>query len=227
MVPNVEELKVELLPDVIDRRGRENPDSVFCAVPCGLEVKDGFRDVTFFEFANAINRASWFLEKCLGKSTNFDVLCYLGPSDLRYSILAIAAVKTGHTAFWSSPRNSHEGHVSLMKATKCKYFLTPATVPPGVMPIIEELGIRHVVIPEQNAWMDPTPVENYPLGKKYEDAMYDPFLVIHTSGTSGTFSFCFFWQGRRLLSLFDRASQTNPAYLWDHLSNRHMEPSSV
>lgn len=185
--PDVQQMRIGLLPNVIDERGQQQPESVFCAIPRGSEVKDGFKDVTFRELANAINRASWFLEETLGKSTNFDTLCYMGPSDLRYSVLAIAAVKTGHKPFWSSPRNSHEGHISLMGSTKCKYFLTPAEMPPGVAAIIDELNLRHVVVPDEAVWMNPEPVPHYPYGKSYDEAMYDPFLVLHTSGTSGKY----------------------------------------
>lgn len=184
-IPDLNKLNIELFPDIINRLGRESPERVFCAVPRGSEVSDGFRDVTFRMFANATSRAAWFIEQSIGTSTTCETICYLGPSDLRYCILVIAAAKAGYKTLFSSPRNSHEGHLHLLRATQCKYFLTPAEVPPGVQRIIDDLQIRHIIVPEEAVLMDPTLVPEYHMSKSYEDAMSDPFLVLHTSGTSG------------------------------------------
>jgi hypothetical protein len=46
--------------------------------------------------ANAVNRASWWLEKTLtSEEEKENAFVYLGPNDLRYLILVLATMKTG------------------------------------------------------------------------------------------------------------------------------------
>jgi hypothetical protein len=85
-----------LLPHVIDNLARDKPNQILYEFPHGINVAQGFRSVSSTLYANAINRASWFLDKSLGKGTNFDTLGYIGPGDLRYLILTISAIKTGY-----------------------------------------------------------------------------------------------------------------------------------
>ena len=87
-----------LLPTIIDNRAHVNPERLYCAFvePKHASIEEGLRKVTYGQFANAVNRCAWWLEKELGKSQNFETLAYVGPSDIRYSIVTLAAVKTGH-----------------------------------------------------------------------------------------------------------------------------------
>ena len=181
----------DLIPVVWDRMSKNEPDRVIASIPHGAELEDGYRDVTVREMADAINRAAWFLDKELGRSHTFETLCYLGPSDLRYAILMSAAAKTGYKTFWTSPRNSLEGHIRLMEDTQCKLFLTPAAVPPGAQDIIDRCNMRHVIVPEQSDWLDSREaVEEYRFTKTYQEARLDPLTVIHTSGSTGKCCFC-------------------------------------
>lgn len=174
------------IPAVWDKIAREEPDRIVVSIPIGNEVQDGFQDVSARIMADAINRAAWFIEGELGRSDNFQTLCYLGPSDLRYPILLSAAAKAGYKTFWTSPRNSFEGHIRLMEATECSIFLTPAVVPPGVAEIMEKLGMRHVVVPELKEWLVGTgPAKDYEFNKTYDELCHDPLTVIHTSGSTG------------------------------------------
>lgn len=85
-----------LLSAVIDERARNNHERPFASVPLTADVRDGLRDVSYRAFANAINRCARWLASNLGASTTFENLAYMGPSDMRYFILAMAAVKSGH-----------------------------------------------------------------------------------------------------------------------------------
>ncbi len=87
-----------LLPTIIDNRAHADPERLFCAYiePKLASVEEGLRKVTYGQFANAVNRCAWWLEQELGKSQNFETLAYVGPSDIRYAIVTLAAVKTGH-----------------------------------------------------------------------------------------------------------------------------------
>ncbi|KAM5346106.1 hypothetical protein ACJ41O_009111 [Fusarium nematophilum] len=174
------------LPAVWDMIAAAEPDRPVVSIAKGHEVEDGYRDITARMMANAVNRAAWFLERKLCKSDSFQTICYLGPSDLRYPILLAAASKAGYKTFWTSPRNSLEAHLRLMEATECSIFLTPAAMPPGVDEIVGRLHMRHVVVPEQNDWLDATEdVEIYKFNKAYDHARLEPLTIIHTSGSTG------------------------------------------
>ena len=84
---------MRLIPNAIDERARTNPNAVFASIPISSCVADGFRDVTYSEYANAINHAASWLENVLGESASGEKIGYIAPSDLRYVILAVAAVK--------------------------------------------------------------------------------------------------------------------------------------
>ena len=85
-----------LLPNLIDKLAHSNYSRPFVAIPESSEPEDGFIDVSFRQLATAIDRCSWWIEQRLGRSEHFDTVGYLGPGDLRYTILMFAAVKTGY-----------------------------------------------------------------------------------------------------------------------------------
>ena len=84
-----------LLPHLIDERARNSHERPYASVSVSKDPKDGFRDISYEQFANAINRcAQWLLDQ-IGHSQTFEILAYMGPQDLRYQVLVIAAIKTG------------------------------------------------------------------------------------------------------------------------------------
>lgn len=175
-----------LLPQIVDDLARDEPSRIFTAIPRTNDISDGLRDVTALEFATAVNRAAWFLEKVLGRSNSVETLTYIGPSDLRYPILSLAAPKAGYKTFWTSPRNSFEGHMSLIDAVQSKVLMTPAVIPPGIGVVMEKAQMRHVVIPELTSWLDASEKTiPYPLTKTYDEACMQPYMIIHTSGSTG------------------------------------------
>ena len=86
-----------LIPQVADEIARANPDRVYASVPYSADLSQGFRDVTFAELVNAVNYLAWWLDGRLGRSKTFETISYMGPSDLRYTIIFLAAVKCGYT----------------------------------------------------------------------------------------------------------------------------------
>ena len=91
------ESDTRLIPNAIDELARTQPDKVFASIPLTTDIADGFKDVTYLEYANAIDRAAMWLENNLGNGCHGEPIGYLAPSDLRYVILTIAAVKVGCT----------------------------------------------------------------------------------------------------------------------------------
>ena len=86
-----------LIPQLIDEGAKNSPDVSFWSIPRSSNLADGFRDINYAQVAGAINRVAWWINENVGKSTNFESLAYMGPPDLRYAILTVAAQKTGHT----------------------------------------------------------------------------------------------------------------------------------
>ena len=84
-----------LLTACIDGISHEQPDRIWCLKPrSDTDLLQGFKEVTFGNLSNAINHASWWLLRVLGKAkTPFETFAFQSPNDLRIPILAMAAVK--------------------------------------------------------------------------------------------------------------------------------------
>lgn len=72
------------------------------------DYEHGYRSIHYEDLANAINGAAWWLSwtLCPPKKQEHEVLVYMGPNDLRYKVLILAAVKVRDALFLPSPRNS-------------------------------------------------------------------------------------------------------------------------
>ena len=99
-----------LLPHVVERLARETPDAKY-----GEWVAESHVVViTYSQLANIINGLAWLLVEQLNGPGNYgshpEVLAYVGPNDVRYSALVLAAAKAGYTVrgscFLSSFRRS-------------------------------------------------------------------------------------------------------------------------
>jgi len=85
-----------LLPVTIDYIAETDPGRVWASIPVSSKLSDGYRDIKYQTFANAIDQAAWFLESTFGRSSDFETVAYIGKSDMRYHILSMAAAKTGY-----------------------------------------------------------------------------------------------------------------------------------
>lgn len=81
---------------VVDERAAENYQRPIASIPRSSNVKEGYRDISYAAFSNAINRCANWIWMTIGTSSTFEPLVYLAPNDFRYQILAMAAIKTGH-----------------------------------------------------------------------------------------------------------------------------------
>ena len=84
-----------LIPHLIDERANKDWKQPFTSLSRSADPIDGFDDITYRQFANAINHCAWWMQSVLGKSHEYNTIAYTGPSDIRYGILTIAAIKTG------------------------------------------------------------------------------------------------------------------------------------
>jgi hypothetical protein len=87
-----------LIPILLDDFAISEPSRPHVSVPIDEEdISKGFKDITVKQLANAVNKASWWLDEQLGNSTQraFEVFAYFGPRHMRYLCLQVAAMKTG------------------------------------------------------------------------------------------------------------------------------------
>ncbi|KAF7540165.1 hypothetical protein G7054_g1534 [Neopestalotiopsis clavispora] len=176
-----------LLPIVVDEIAASDPGRVFFSVMKTKDPKDGFQDINAKEFARAVNRAAWYLEQSLGPAAaEFPTIAYMGPQDLVYGILVLACIKTGYKLFLPSPRNTLEAHLHLLSELDCHTFLTPPAFPlPIVKQILGQRSMHALEIPQLQHWIKDEPVEEYVYTKTFAEAYQDPFVALHTSGSTG------------------------------------------
>jgi acyl-coenzyme A synthetase/AMP-(fatty) acid ligase len=94
-VPTIErEYGRNALPNLFDAKAKDPSSRPYAYVMRSPNPEDGFDTVTYSMMANAINRASWWLVNEVELAEG-EVFAYLGPSDLRYVFLFMAAAKTG------------------------------------------------------------------------------------------------------------------------------------
>jgi acyl-CoA synthetase (AMP-forming)/AMP-acid ligase II len=85
-----------LLPHIVDERARSGYVRPFALYPRSKVPGQGFREVSYAQLANAVNRAAWWLEAEIAREEEREKpVAYLGPNDLRYIIFVLATMKTG------------------------------------------------------------------------------------------------------------------------------------
>lgn len=93
-----------LVVQVVDELASKTPERVWATITRSpYDIDEGFRDITIRQLADAVNCTAWFIHDQFGKSQDFDVIAYLGVSDVRYAIYMFGAIKTGHQV-WSLER---------------------------------------------------------------------------------------------------------------------------
>lgn len=87
-----------LLVSMIDSRATKEPNAPWVSIPKNdNDVTLGYKDVSYSQLSNAVNRAAAWLKASLPPANNsFLPFAYAGAHDLRYPILAIAAAKLGY-----------------------------------------------------------------------------------------------------------------------------------
>ena len=69
-----------LIPNLVDEYAEKDPDYIFARIPSTTNFADGLKDITISTFARAVNEIAWRCETGLGKSTDFETIAYIGPS---------------------------------------------------------------------------------------------------------------------------------------------------
>ncbi|KAK3988746.1 putative dehydrogenase [Cladorrhinum sp. PSN332] len=177
-----------LIPHLIDERAILTPEREWVTIPNSSIPKDGWRKVTYKQAANAVNRVAHKLVETTGKPEpgSFPTVAYVGPNDVRYLIFVIGAVKAGYKAMLISPRNSQEGQLNLFEQADCNIIWFDPSFKFMVQPWLEERPdmISVMTFPVAK-WFPEETLEPYPYNKTFEEAEWEPLLVLHTSGSTG------------------------------------------
>ncbi|KAF2643884.1 acetyl-CoA synthetase-like protein [Massarina eburnea CBS 473.64] len=172
-----------LLPAIVDEVAVEDPERICFSFPRSSDLGDGFQDMNFRTFANAINKTAHFIQREIGCSTMFETILYMGDPDVRHFIVLIALMKTGHKVLFSSHHNSVAGHAHLIQRTDCGIILYSSGFP--ITRILELCRLESVCMPELDYLLDDTPCQHYPYAKSFEEAKHQPCILLHTSGSTG------------------------------------------
>ncbi len=84
---------------------------------------------------------------------------------------------------FSSHSNSHEGHLALMAECNTTILVSASGV--AVDDLLASRPMKHLLVPEFDDLLAATPVKHFPYNKTFEEAQDNPYLILHTSGTTG------------------------------------------
>ncbi|KAF7115496.1 hypothetical protein CNMCM5793_002454 [Aspergillus hiratsukae] len=177
-----------LMPHVIDATAIATPDVECLSVPrTHGKPRDGWKPVSWAQVANAVNYVAHMLIEQAGTPTpgTFPTIAYIGLEDPRYVLFIMGAIKAGYKALFISPRNSVEAQVNLFDKTGCNLLYHDQTLASMVRPwVAGRSGMKSIAIPPWEEWVT-TPVAPFPYTKTFAEAEWDPFVVLHTSGSTG------------------------------------------
>ncbi|KAF4945802.1 hypothetical protein FSARC_14357 [Fusarium sarcochroum] len=181
-----------LIPQILDDVASAEPNRILYSVAKSSDLSQGFRDVSARAFTKAVDKTAWLLRRELGESPDIRAVGYIGPHDLRQILLTYACIKAKCTALFLSPKNSIEGALAVLEAAKCNIWVNPASgkseqlvndfLQQRPMQVIDLPGLSEL-LPEAES--DTETVERFPYTKRWEDAINDPFCMLHTSGSTG------------------------------------------
>ncbi|RFU75191.1 nrps-like enzyme [Trichoderma arundinaceum] len=177
-----------LLVNVVDGYAAHESERTFIYQPNSSNPKDGFRPITFGEVSNAVNYLAHELlqqaQKNIYPNDSFPTIAYIGPSDIRYAIIMLACIKAHCKALFISPRNSLEAQISLFKATQCTQIIYEASMQSTIEPWLQLYPMPATAVPPLDIWFQ-SKASHVPYNTRFEEARWDPMVVMHTSGSTG------------------------------------------
>lgn len=176
-----------LIPHVIDETARKTPDIECMSTPRSNNSHDGWKPVSWAQVANAVNYAAQMLIMQAEHPApgTFPTVAYIGLEDPRYPIFVVGAIKAGYKALLISPRNSIEAQMNLFARTDCNILYHELQYASMVQPWADaRSGMEGVAVAPFDEWVAEgvTPVL---YTKTLAEAEWDPYVVLHTSGSTG------------------------------------------
>ncbi|KAH0085498.1 acetyl-CoA synthetase-like protein, partial [Aureobasidium melanogenum] len=192
MTRETPEYGTKLLPTLVDEIATTTPNRVYASVPKDdADMSKGFKDVTYADFARAIDALSWWLEETLGKADGtFPTFAYFGPRDLGYAIVVVAAAKVGRKVLLASHLASPDAHLLLLGSLSCTAVIYASKMTALAEALRERFpSAKYISTTSFGAFLTQSHTsanfEHYVYSKPYSKAHSDPVMVVHTSGTTG------------------------------------------
>ncbi|GAD96178.1 NRPS-like enzyme, putative [Paecilomyces variotii No. 5] len=184
---NSQEYGKRLFPHVIDERAQSGSSRPFAYIAKSPYAQDGFEEISYTRLANAINRASWWIVNELGPLLREgDVFAYMGSNDLRYLILAVAAVKTSRKILVPSPRNTIEAQQLLFDRIGCSTIIYASALEKSLQGLFSSIpGLKRQQVPSLQDLLGDEPVPHFEYTTTHDTMTDDPVVYFHTSGSSG------------------------------------------
>lgn len=207
------------LVSLIDQHAKVKPDDAWVSIPVDDEdLNKGYKDITWSQFANAINHAVKWLRQSLPAavfSQPFQAFGYVGPKDLRYPVLTVAAAKLGLVIVLPSSSVTPLARKRILEQKNCGFFLHATTHADDVREVAKiDENIVPLAVPELGTFFTDEPAEKTLYSKVWEEAKDDPWLCFHTSGTTGM---------RRLIEFLSRTLTICRIPESDHLYPEHVQ----
>jgi len=154
-----------------------------------LNINEGYHAISFGEVANAVHAVAWWIEENVGKLDEVDkvgkeTLVYMGPNDIRYVVLCLGSLMCGYKMLFPSPRYGAQALVKLIESVDAKVMLMPEACVPVVDEVLERREMKALRVPTVD-WLLTKETSRYPYTKNFEDCKHEPFVCLHTSGTTG------------------------------------------
>ncbi|KAK4184811.1 hypothetical protein QBC35DRAFT_390894 [Podospora australis] len=181
--------------DTVDDLADKLPDNAWVKLPSSSSAIHDitWHDFTWQQFSSAVDMMARWLDENLGPAALQvnEVITYTGVNDIRYPIIMLAALKAGYKSLLSSPRNSLEGHYSLMEVTKCHKLLYSKELKGQVGDIeskfVEPFQSFQVPDLEEVVAGSTTTETIEPYQRRGSEIMSDEetVVILHSSGTTG------------------------------------------
>ncbi|KAJ5938669.1 hypothetical protein N7466_001803 [Penicillium verhagenii] len=174
-----------LLPHIIDYYAHHEPDRVFASILKSGSLDNGFEDITMARLATAVNYVSWWLSKNLKTRNTRRTLAYIGPSDLRYTVIFLAAIKCRWRTFFISHRNPITLNLGLLQQSDVSALLYADTLKSPAKSIQKfDPSISCKQMPSMNDIFN-SESPDFPFEASWSDIKDENCLILHSSGSTG------------------------------------------
>ncbi|PYI02362.1 AMP-binding enzyme [Aspergillus sclerotiicarbonarius CBS 121057] len=176
-----------ILTSVIEAHAKDKSEPWVSVPVDGQDLSQGYRDISFSGLNNAANHAAHWLRENLPETTEpFQCFAYAGPKDLRYPILAVAAAKLQKVMVLPSPLVTAEAQLQILEKKGCTIYLRPLSMAAPVEAVLQKAPhIQAITVPDTEAFMQEAEAAPINYSKTWDEGRADPWLVFHTSGTTG------------------------------------------
>ncbi|KAF4556883.1 AMP-binding enzyme-like protein 18 [Elsinoe fawcettii] len=178
-----------LLNALIDSRAKQDANRRFVLVPKSDIIQEGFKELRYGVFASAVSNLAFWLDRTLGllarNPSARQTIAYIGPNDLRYVILLLAAERTNRQLLIPLMYNSPEAQIRLIDSTNTRTVLSTESHKHHWDKVLSaRKHLDSCIIPDLKDLSQETG-EYYPYSKRFDEVKNETLYIIQTSGTTG------------------------------------------